>query len=106
MFVRFEAAGADFYAAAAERLWEGDPLKVRILALIPRRVEFCCTDAVRIPSGDAGTLRAQWTYRVRRHSSFVFGCPACYHDEIHVARKRSHRGSVCHPCSSFLNCGT
>lgn len=58
MLVALDAACADLDASASRSLRECDPLEIRVLARIARRIELGRTDTVRIAASHAGSFRA------------------------------------------------
>lgn len=59
MLVALEAACADLNAATTDRLGKSCPLKIWVLADVPRWIELCCADAIGVTPCDAGTLRTE-----------------------------------------------
>lgn len=58
MLVALDAAGANLDASSACCLWQCDPLEIRVLAGVARRIELGRADTVRIAASHAGTFRA------------------------------------------------
>lgn len=46
VLVPLEAARTNLNAATTDRLGKGCPLKIWVLADVPRWIEFCCADAI------------------------------------------------------------
>lgn len=46
VLVALETACADLNAATTDRLGKSCPLKIWVLADVPRWIEFCCADAI------------------------------------------------------------